>query len=44
MQFLFVLTYIAKITDFRWKNPNVGRAQKVCNKIYMFFWSSLGKV
>ena len=35
---------ITKVVDFRWKNANLSKRQGVCHVIYMFVWSSLGKV
>ena len=44
MQPLSVYLDITKITDFRWKDADVSRTQGVCQVIYIFFGSSLGKV
>ena len=44
MQSTPVFPDILKIIDFQWKNANVSRPQEVCHVIYVFFWSSLGKV
>ena len=41
---LFVFLDIRKVPDFRWKNPDVSRTQRVCHVIHIFFGSSLGKV
>ena len=35
---------ITKINNFRWKNADVSRTQGLCQVIYTFFGSSLGKV
>ena len=35
---------ITKSVDFRWKNADVSRTQKMCHVIYVYFESSLGKV
>ena len=37
------ISYIAKFADFRWKNADVSRTQRVCHVIHIFFGSSLGK-
>ena len=44
MKYLSVFLDITKSTDFRWKNADVSRTQKVCHVIYLFDGSSLGKV
>ena len=44
MQSLSVFVDITKFPDFRWKNADVSRNQGVCHVIFVFFWSSLGKV
>ena len=35
---------ITKVADFWWKNADVSRIDGVHHVIYIFFWSSLGKV
>ena len=35
---------ITKFADFRWKNSDVSKTQRVCHGIHIFFESSLGKV
>ena len=35
---------IAKFADFRRKNNDVSRTQRLCHVIHIFFGSSLGKV
>ena len=44
MQSIPVFPDILKIADFRWKNADASRTEKVCHVIYVFFGSSLGKV
>ena len=34
---------LAKFADFQWKNADVSRTHVVCQEIYIFFGSSLGK-
>ena len=38
------ISWYSKIVDFRWKNTDVSRTQRVCHVIQLFFGSSLGKV
>ena len=44
MQSTSVFLGIAKFADFRWKNADVSGTQLVCQVIYVFFGSYLGKV
>ena len=44
MQYISVFLDITKIADFLVKNADVSRTPVVCNVIYIFFGSSLGKV
>ena len=44
MQSVFVFLGITKSADFRSKNADVSRSQRVCHVIHIFFGSSLGKV
>ena len=44
MQSIPVFPDMTKVADFRWKNADVSRTQKVYHVIYLFFGSSLGKV
>ena len=43
MQFMSLLLDITKDADFWWRNADVNRTQGVCQVLYMFFGSSLGK-
>ena len=44
MQSIFVFLDTTKVAEFRWKEANVSRTQRVFHVIYTFFESSLGKV
>ena len=44
IQSISVFLDIAKFADFRCKNADVSRTQRVCHVIHIFFGSSLGKV
>ena len=44
MQSISVFFDKAKFADFRLKNADVSRIQRVCHVIHIFFGSSLGKV
>ena len=44
MQSIHVFLDIAKFADFRWKIPDVSRAQGMCHVIYIFLGSFLGKI
>ena len=43
MQFISLFLDITKGADFWWRNADVNRTQGVCQVLYMFFGSSLGK-
>ena len=44
MQSIFVFFDITKIADFWGENADLSRTLGVCDMIYMFFTSSLGKI
>ena len=44
MQPMSVFLVTAKFTDFRRKNTDVSRTEKVSHVIHIFFESSLGKI
>ena len=44
MQSISVFFDITRIGDFRWKNANVSKTQRVRYVIFIFFGSSLDKV
>ena len=44
MQCISVFLDIKKVADFQPKNDDVSRTQGVCQVIYMFFGSPLGRV
>ena len=44
MQSICVFLDTAKFADFKWKNANISRTQRVCYMIHIYFGSLLGKV
>ena len=44
MQPIYVYLDVTERADFRWKNADVSRTQRLCQGICVFFGSSLGKV
>ena len=44
MQSIYLFVDLTKSADFRSKNANVSRTQRVCHVIDMFFEFSLGQV
>ena len=44
MQSISVFLDITKFADFRGRNADVSRTQRMCHVIYIFLGSSLGKV
>ena len=44
IQSVSVFLDVAKFADFKWKNADVCRTQRLCHVIYIIFGFSLGKV